>query len=451
MNQDFMRKCVQMNVCITARSCYSFEEITYTTVMALGRSQMTKKILAFSDSDSNRADIFYSDSGYFLSKKVMKKKSRLSGFTLIEVLVSVMLTGIILIAAYGAFQGIMKSQIRLSGTIDIQRNLFYMNEKIAGLIRNGGTIDYEEYFNRRILGYAQSMVPISDTQSIWTYSTISHYGNGDGSGKTDILICGKDNTDNTDACLEDNAVGNQVASGTIPSFDKSIIGLPSNKRHQPYGQYRELGFDYSSYLPAPTKLPSIFPTTIGSINPSLRGIPELYLIKKLPDGSYERVYFRHIFSQDLSPNMPPCTDPWVNKDGCIGKLQMTKLRSCDIVKSWGTAGSDGIIDVWIPDENFSQAGTPLTCSSVTDYSEATKDIYWVDISSPDMNITEARFLPKPLKIPSLMAGTGEVAESPTIQIHLQVRLSEAVLRRGLMTQESNPPRTLITTFDLPDM
>lgn len=68
-----------------------------------------------------------------------------------------------------------------------------------------------------------------------------------------------------------------------------------------------------------------------------------------------------------------------------------------------------------------------------------------------MNITEARFLPKPLKIPSLMAGTGEVAESPTIQIHLQVRLSEAVLRRGLMTQESNPPRTLITTFDLPDM
>ena len=85
----------------------------------------------------------------------MVKNTRTSGFTLVEVLVSVMLTGMILTSAYSAFQGIMKSQIQLGGTIDIQRNLFYLNEKLSALIHNGGTIDYEEYFNRRILGYSQ--------------------------------------------------------------------------------------------------------------------------------------------------------------------------------------------------------------------------------------------------------------------------------------------------------
>jgi len=64
-----------------------------------------------------------------------------------------MLSGMILTAAYSAFQGIIKSEIRLGGVIDIQRNLFYLNEKLAYLIHNGGTVDYEEYFNRRILGY----------------------------------------------------------------------------------------------------------------------------------------------------------------------------------------------------------------------------------------------------------------------------------------------------------
>jgi len=40
---------------------------------------------------------------------------------------------------------------------------------------------------------------------------------------------------------------------------------------------------------------------------------------------------------------------------------------------------------------------------MTDFSKALTDLTWVDVSTPDMNITKALFLPVPDKIPSLMA------------------------------------------------
>jgi len=65
-----------------------------------------------------------------------------------------------------------------------------------------------------------------------------------------------------------------------------------------------------------------------------------------------------------------------------------------------------------------------------------------------MNITHAQFLPRPLKIPGRMSGVGEEAFSPTVQIHMEVQLSERVLARGLLQDSENKPRFLTTTFDL---
>lgn len=144
-----------MTLCSHLWSSHTTQIFSTTQNMALEYSKWTKKILAFSTKHTNRESTFHLYSDHILSKKVMKLHSRTSGFTLVEVLVSVMLSGIILTAAYSAFQGIMKSQVRLSGVIDIQKNLFYLNEKLSSLIHNGGTIDYEEYFNRRMLGYTR--------------------------------------------------------------------------------------------------------------------------------------------------------------------------------------------------------------------------------------------------------------------------------------------------------
>ncbi len=226
--------------------------------------------------------------------------------------------------------------------ISIQRNLFYLNEKLATLIHSGGTIDYEEYFNRRILGYAKSFSPAG----VWSFTQKSNYGNGDNSGRPLLYLCGISGTGTIteDACLANNAV--TQAGGNALSFNETLGG-----KQMAYGQYREIGFNYASAAgyPTPIKLPPIFPENDPNINPD-EGTTDLYLIKKLPSGTYERTYFRHVYVQDpsIEANYLVC-NPASSLDGCLGKIQMARLTSCD---SLPIAGGDGILDAWAPHADF---------------------------------------------------------------------------------------------------
>ena len=68
-------------------------------------------------------------------------------------MISVVLTGAILVAAYSTFQTIVQAHLLFTSTVSNQGKLYFISEKIATIIKDGGTIDYEEYFNRRALGY----------------------------------------------------------------------------------------------------------------------------------------------------------------------------------------------------------------------------------------------------------------------------------------------------------
>lgn len=367
-----------------------------------------------------------------------QKHNKNAWFTLIEVLVSVVLSGMILWTAYGAFQGIMKSQVRLSGVISIQRNLFYLNEKLATLIHSGWSIDYEEYFNRRVLGYAKSFSPTW----VWWFSEISNYGNGDNTGGRPFLyLCGQNSmpANQEDACLGNNAT---AKAGATLVFNQTLSG-----KQMGYGQYREIGFNYNSGTgyPTPIKLPPIFPPNDLDLNS--KGTSDLYLIKKLPGGTYERTYFRHVYVQDPSTavSVATCDPSSTTLEGCLWKIQMTRLISCDSLPN----GGDWVLDAWAKHPDFGWGANPCGAIDATNkISTATDNLEWADISSPEMNIVRAQFLPRPLKIPTRMAGVGEEALSPTVQIHLEVQLSQRVLSRGLLKEEENTPRFLTTTFDL---
>jgi prepilin-type N-terminal cleavage/methylation domain-containing protein len=406
--------------------------------MALDSCQWSEMILEISPFNSDRKKSLYTLASGLLSKKIafvipLRIHRKNAGFSLIEVLVSVILSGMLLSSAFAAFQGIMKSQVRLSGSINIQQNLFYLNEKLSSLIREWGTIDYEEYFNRRILGYEKSM-----TDEGWTYSETSKYGNGDNiSGRPNIYLCGVESGDDSEGCLAENGVA--LAGTSNPIFDISITNL-----HMSYGQYRTLGLNYNSPagFPTPMKLPPIFPFSNTELHN--KWMSELYLIKKLPDNSFERMYFRHIYTQDPLRTDLVCM-PTVSIAWCLGKIQMTRLKSCDTLPT----GGDGILDAWVPHMDFWGSENPCEIiNSENEIANASDNLIWADMSSPDMNVIGVGFLPFPLKIPGQMAWAGEEAFSPIIQIQLEVQLSQSVIARGLIQESENTPRLLTTLFDL---
>ncbi len=76
------------------------------------------------------------------------------------------------------------------------------------------------------------------------------------------------------------------------------------------------------------------------------------------------------------------------------------------------------------------------------------NLTWVDVTAPDMNVIRAAFLPHPLKIPSLMVGAGDPAESPRVSVYLEVQLSTKLRNKSFVRTNMNYPRTLITTYDL---
>lgn len=137
---------------------------------------------------------------------------------------------------------------------------------------------------------------------------------------------------------------------------------------------------------------------------------------------------------------------------------MTKLTDCDTV---GTP--DGVIDAWIPDENFyivPSSGTPLTpiCPTTPDaiYLSAHEELIganeanltWVDVTPSDMNVVRATFLPSPLKIPALMSGAGDDTKSAQVSLSLEVTLSTKLRNKSFVLPTYNYPRILITTYDL---
>ena len=66
------------------------------------------------------------------------------------------LIGIVLVAAFAAFANIGVLKNRIVGRVNLYEELYMATENIGDLIKSSGGIDYEEYFNRRILGTSLS-------------------------------------------------------------------------------------------------------------------------------------------------------------------------------------------------------------------------------------------------------------------------------------------------------
>ncbi len=90
-------------------------------------------------------------------------------FTLIEIMLWILIVSIVLIWAFQSLSSLTIWKTKLIQETEIRKESFYFLEKMTQMIKRGGTIDYEEYFNRKVIW--------NNSFSNWHYSTVSWYWN----------------------------------------------------------------------------------------------------------------------------------------------------------------------------------------------------------------------------------------------------------------------------------
>ncbi len=99
----------------------------------------------------------------------MKQSKTQNAFTLIEIMIWILIVSIIMIWAFQALSAVTIWKVRLIQKTDIQKESFYFTQKLFEMIKKWGTIDYEEYFNRKVIW--------NTTFSSWHFDELSWFWN----------------------------------------------------------------------------------------------------------------------------------------------------------------------------------------------------------------------------------------------------------------------------------
>lgn len=101
--------------------------------------------------------------------KNSKKTTFYNWFTLVEIMVWILIFSIIIIWWFQAFFFIMSSKWTLIDQINMQKETVYFSQKFFEMIKKWWTIDYEEYYNRKIRW--------NEDYSSWHYSLATWFWN----------------------------------------------------------------------------------------------------------------------------------------------------------------------------------------------------------------------------------------------------------------------------------
>lgn len=94
---------------------------------------------------------------------------RNSGMTIMELMVSMAVFSLIMISVLVSVQSMTVARIKSMNRIALIEQLYFFSEQFFTEIKNGGTIDYEEYWNRRALGSQMSSGHYRDPSGVGNY------------------------------------------------------------------------------------------------------------------------------------------------------------------------------------------------------------------------------------------------------------------------------------------
>lgn len=290
-------------------------------------------------------------------------------FTLIEIIVWILIVSIVLLGWFQALSAVSIWKVRLIQQTDIQKESLYFTQRLFEMIKKWWTLDYEEYFNRKVIW--------NTTYWSWHFDVNSWFWNfWDG-----WIVWSNSYWDNFYYCISWDGAWNQMTwswcyNNSLNTYNWSVEWI-----QQRYGQYSYQFIDYNSnfdddlwdedwnwekiwddddeYL---WDWPDVFT--------SWSDLTELYLISW---NKKERTLFRWKVEKD--PDSPYwCVSNGINTNTftwswCIWTIEYLKLEwrdwwmKHDLLSVADNTKFDWIIDTWMLDSNFAWALDVVAWSS----------------------------------------------------------------------------------------
>jgi prepilin-type N-terminal cleavage/methylation domain-containing protein len=374
-------------------------------------------------------------------------------FTMVELILSMVVFATIMTTVLISIQNMGVVRITTENRVTLLQELYYFSEKLVTEIKEWGSLDYEEYWNRQSYDIQIATGHYLRPTGVGNYGSggsfvWNNYGSGlyyCRSGANSTLRMG------TGGCLEDTGTG------------KNSFGYTLSGSRQRYGQYGYQFTDYNGNTDADLGDEDGNGNIIGDEDDREIGdaptviswsITELYLINSQEK---TRTYFRWTYTQDNELWAPTCT--MATWSGCLGNIQILKLRGVDRGPSHsGTlseSGSfDGVIDTWICHKDWRCAGAPAW--SLTDNIATGQDSEWVDLFPDYINVKRIGFTAFPKKNPWKSWSAPDAAQwstaiSPFIHpyVRMELTLGFAWKKRKLITGD-DPTITITTSASLGD-
>jgi hypothetical protein len=277
-------------------------------------------------------------------------------FTLIEIMVWILIVSLVIIWWFQALSAVTIWKVRLIQQTDIQKESFYFTERLFEMIKKWWLIDFEEYFNRKVIW--------NTSYSSWHFDIASWFGNF----WTWWVIWTNSYGWWFYYCRSWDWIVNKLTWSWCYDNNFNTNWSDVIWEQQRYGQYSFQFIDYNSnydndlwdedwdgelrwddddeYL---WEWPNVFNWWVD--------LTELYLISW---NKKERTLFR--WNVELDPDAPSSEtcliDSSTNEiswDGCIWTIEYLKLewkdRWMDHNLTWNTY-LDWVIDTWLIDKNF---------------------------------------------------------------------------------------------------
>ena len=381
-------------------------------------------------------------------------------------MISMTLFAMIITSVILAVQSLMIARTKTLNRVALLEELYFFSEQLFTGIKDWGTLDYEEYWNRKAVGVTTQSGQYQFPTGVGNYGKNGNLSATYGIG---VYLCRSNSgaSMGTGWCLQNHNNGwAWYLTGSFSDFSWS---------YQRYGEYIAQFTDYNGNID--DDLGDEDSDASGSIiwddDDRLTGdvpavftgsVVELYLINKW---AKKRTYFRWNIQQDLNNITIPCfpipttaSGNLLTGSGCIGNVQVLKLKWLDVgyTHSWLTtdrSAYDGLIDTWVCVEDGQCIWPQLTSPSIDDIATGS-GVEWVNMFPNTINVKYLSFQAYPIKDPWLswsapdaIQGTTQISPfiHPYVRMNLEMGFS-AGKRRTLRNED--PTISISTSISLAD-